>query len=50
MPNTIFIFWVTNIYEEEWGSDAAAQYSELIPEDNIFKNFDDSIQWVKNNI
>ena len=23
---------------------------ELIPEDNIFKNFDDSIQWVKNNI
>ncbi|MEA3433554.1 MAG: hypothetical protein U9R13_03145 [Campylobacterota bacterium] len=26
--------WVTNIYEEEWGSAAEAKYSELIPEDD----------------
>jgi hypothetical protein len=26
--------WVTNIYEEEWGSDAQAKYSQLIPEDD----------------
>ena len=26
--------WVTNIYEEEWGSNAEAKYEELIPADN----------------
>ena len=26
--------WVTNIYEEEWGSDAKAKYDQLIPEDD----------------
>jgi len=26
--------WVTNIYGEEWGSDAAQKYSNLIPESN----------------